>query len=129
MKEVKSIKTNILGENYTINLNTPREVLTDCDGTCSRYDKLISMVDRNEIFDGGGTEVGRRKRYAEGLRHEIIHAFFEESGLDEYSENEELVQWLAIQFPKLLYTFENVNDELYDRIEDEKYKYLDLIWD
>ena len=113
MKEVKSIKTNILGENYTINLNTPREVLTDCDGTCSRYDKLISMVDIDEIFDGGGTEVGRRKRYAEGLRHEIIHAFFEESGLDEYSENEELVQWLAIQFPKLMKVLEDVDDKMY----------------
>lgn len=116
MKEVKSIKTDILGRYYTINLNTPREILTDCDGSCSRYDKTISMVDIDEIFDGGGTEVGRRKRYAEGLRHEIIHAFFEESGLDEYSENEELVQWLAIQFPKILAVFtyldelEKVND-------------------
>lgn len=105
MKKVKSIKTNILGEEYTINLNTPREILTDCDGTCSRYDKLISMVDIDEIFDGEGTENGRTKRYAEGLRHEIIHAFFEESGLDEYSENEELVQWLAIQFPKIAEVF------------------------
>lgn len=113
MKEVKSIKTNILGEKYTINLNTPREILTDCDGSCSRYDKLISMVDRNEIFDGSGTEKGRRKRYAEGLRHEIIHAFFEESGLDNYSEDEELVQWLAIQFPKLIKVFEDVDDKMY----------------
>ena len=113
MKEVKKVNVNILGENYTINLNTPREVLTDCDGTCSRYDKLISMVDIDEIFDGGGTEVGRRKRYAEGLRHEIIHAFFEESGLDEYSENEELVQWLAIQFPKLMKVLEDVDDKMY----------------
>lgn len=105
MKKVKSIKTNILGKEYIINLNTPREILTDCDGTCSRYDKTISMVDIDEIFDGGGTEIGRRERYAEGLRHEIIHAFFEESGLDEYSENEELVQWLAIQFPKIAEVF------------------------
>lgn len=105
MKKVKSIKTNILGEEYTINLNTPREILTDCDGTCSRYDKLISMVDIDEIFDGEGTENGRTKRYAEGLRHEIIHAFLEESGLDNYSEDEELVQWLAIQFPKIAEVF------------------------
>lgn len=113
MKKVKSIKTNILGEEYTINLNTPREILTDCDGSCSRYDKLISMVDIDEIFDGEGTENGRTKRYAEGLRHEIIHAFFEESGLDEYSENEELVQWLAIQFPKLMKVLEDVDDKIY----------------
>lgn len=127
MKEVKSIRTNILGENYTINLNTPREILTDCDGECARYDKRISMVDIDEIFDGGGTKIGRKKRYAEGLRHEIIHAFFEESGLDEYSENEELVQWLAIQFPKLVDTFEQINDTLYDEYYHDKMEYIDIL--
>ena len=128
MKEVKSIRTNILGENYTINLNTPREVLTDCDGECSRYDKTISIVDIEEIFDGNGTEEGRQKRYAEGVRHEVIHAFFEESGLDNYSENEELVQWLAIQFPKMVEVFNAIssNDKF---CADEKLKYIDIIFD
>lgn len=129
MKEVKQINVNILGEKYIINLNTPRELLTDCDGECARYDNRISMVDIDEIFDGNGTEKSRKSRYAEGLRHEIIHAFFEESGLDNYSENEELVQWLAIQFPKLLNIFENVNERLMIEMEDDKYQYIDLIWD
>lgn len=110
MKEVMQERIEVLGEEYMVNFNTPREILTDCDGTCSRYDKLISIVDIDEIFDGGGTEEGRQKRYAEGLRHEIIHAFFEESGLDEYSENEELVQWLAIQFPKILEVFNRLDE-------------------
>ena len=129
MKEVKKINVNILGEEYTINLNTPRELLTDCDGECARYDNRISMVDIDEIFDGNGTEKSRKSRYVEGLRHEIIHAFFEESGLDNYSEDEELVQWLAIQFPKLLNTFENVNEKCMIEMKDEKYQYLDLVWD
>ena len=59
MKEVKKINVNILGEEYTINLNTPRELLTDCDGECARYDNRISMVDIDEIFDGNGTEKRR----------------------------------------------------------------------
>lgn len=45
------------------------------------------------------------------LRHEIIHAFFGESGLrscSEYAEDEELVDWIAIQFPKILKAFEQV---------------------
>lgn len=112
MKEVKSTEINILGTRYVINLNAPREVLTDCDGECSRYDKTISIVDIDEIFDGNGTSTGRQKRYIEGLRHEIIHAFFEESGLDNYSEDEELVQWLAIQFPKLAHIFDILNAEI-----------------
>lgn len=42
------------------------------------------------------------------LRHEIIHAFLYESGLNENSEpceawgtNEEMVEWLAVQGPKI----------------------------
>lgn len=35
------------------------------------------------------------------LRHEIIHAFFMESGLTQYMEDEQLVDWLALQFSKI----------------------------
>ena len=48
----------------------------------------------------------------ECLRHEIIHAFLYESGLDScagYSEswatNEEMVDWFAIQSPKIFKVF------------------------
>lgn len=43
------------------------------------------------------------------LRHEIIHAFFYESGLDTsslryeaWARNEEMVDFFAIQFPKII---------------------------
>ena len=42
-------------------------------------------------------------------RHEIIHAFLFESGLAEnsaWAQNEEMVDFFAIQFPKLLKAFE-----------------------
>ena len=46
------------------------------------------------------------------LRHEIIHAFLHESGLDWSSSpadcwatNEEMVDWLAIQSPKIFKVF------------------------
>lgn len=42
------------------------------------------------------------------LRHEIIHAFFYESGLwcdsataDHWAMNEEMIDWFALQFPKI----------------------------
>lgn len=38
------------------------------------------------------------------LRHELVHAFILESGLSEcceWAENEELVDWIARQFPKM----------------------------
>ena len=50
------------------------------------------------------------------LRHEIIHAFLFESGLDvssacfsgPWATNEEMVDWIAIQFPKMQKAFEEV---------------------
>lgn len=48
----------------------------------------------------------------ETFRHELIHAFLNESGLrwnsvaaDHWAKNEEMVDWFAIQFPKLLKAF------------------------
>lgn len=45
----------------------------------------------------------------ETLRHEIVHAFFNESGLADssstvegaWAKNEEMVDWIALQGPKL----------------------------
>ena len=49
------------------------------------------------------------------LRHEILHTFLYESGLREnstssmaWAENEEMVDWFAIQFPKLLKVYEEL---------------------
>lgn len=45
------------------------------------------------------------------LRHEIVHAFLHESGLDsnsDWARNEEIVDWIAIQFPKMLTSFKEV---------------------
>ncbi len=60
----------------------------------------LSLFDNLEVYD------------KQTLRHEIIHAFFAESGLhsdSDYAENEELVDWIAIQFPKMLKVFQEVD--------------------
>lgn len=43
------------------------------------------------------------------MRHEIIHAFLfesgfdgEESGTDHWAENEKMVEWIALQLPKIV---------------------------
>ena len=51
------------------------------------------------------------------LRHEIVHAFFNESGLQEsantydggWSQNEEMVDWFALQGPKIFEAWKAVN--------------------
>ena len=45
-------------------------------------------------------------------RHEIIHSFLYESGLDcntDWARNEEIVDWFAIQYPKISKIFEKLN--------------------
>ncbi|HJA90843.1 MAG TPA: hypothetical protein H9948_08655 [Candidatus Jeotgalibaca merdavium] len=46
------------------------------------------------------------------IRHELIHVFLFESGLGEnsqWAQNEEMVDWFARQFPKLLKAFQAVS--------------------
>ena len=46
------------------------------------------------------------------IRHEIIHAFLFESGLGEnsnWAQNEEMVDWLAFQIPKVVEVFQKID--------------------
>lgn len=58
------------------------------------------------------------------LRHELIHAFLYESGLDmssaahdAWAVNEEMIDWMAIQMPKIM--------AAYDSIVKQRLKYAD----
>jgi hypothetical protein len=39
---------------------------------------------------------------AKVLRHEITHAFLHESGMQDYCDDEVLVDWLGIMIPKIV---------------------------
>lgn len=86
-------------------------------------EKLINMAgyydsSKNEIvvkiFEPDATSLGDLMKYQkEILRHEIIHAFLHESGMDacsapcdSWATNEEMVDWFAIQSPKIFKLFE-----------------------
>lgn len=96
---------NILGTDYAINV-VPRsddKLLSDMDGCCDDSTKQITIADvtaEDEPDSKRDLEAVKRKI----LRHEIVHAFLCESGLAENSEwaqNEELVDWIAIQGLKI----------------------------
>lgn len=106
-------KVNILGTEYNIIFQSEEEnpKLKNCDGLCEQYSKDIVVSDfsntQNDIMCVENLEEYKKKV----LRHEIIHAFFGESGLrssSEFAENEELVDWIAIQFPKIQKVFEEL---------------------
>ena len=66
-----------------------------------------------KILESDENSLGDLDKYQmEILRHEIIHAFLHESGLDDcagaaesWATNEEMVDWFAIQSPKIFKVF------------------------
>lgn len=98
------MKIKILGTKYKI-INDNSIIKENVDGICKPYEKKILIVNSEKMLYEGATGESKEKRYKEVLRHEIVHAFFDESGLEKYSSDEELVDWIAVQFPKMLETF------------------------
>ena len=82
-----------------------------CDGYCDSIEKEI-MYCNMSTYPGWEEESEEKCRIVEmhTLRHELIHAFLNESGLQEnsavlgfgWASNEEMVDWIAIQFLKIL---------------------------
>lgn len=99
------MKTNILGTEYSVEIDDTLEK-TNADGMCKGYDKEIFIRSIDSMLCDEDSTDTKKMRFNEVLRHEIIHAFFNEAGLYEYSGNEQLVDWLAIQFPKICKAFE-----------------------
>ena len=94
---------NILGTEYSIEIDDTLEK-TELDG-----DKRISIRNAGSMLDDDDSTGVKKIRFDEVLRHEIIHAFFYEAGLEDYSDNEQLVDWIAKQFPKLEKAFKEAD--------------------
>lgn len=104
----KNLKIDILGTTYSIERDDSLKE-SDLDGLCKEYDKKITVRSPETMLCDDDLSETKLKRYKEVLRHEITHAFFSESGLDDYSSNEQLINWLAIQFPKMLQAFKEAD--------------------
>ena len=77
---------NILGTEYTVVEceRTEDKRLCDCDGFCEKTTKEIVVTKETKDSELANWDWYRRKI----LRHEVIHAFFMESGLQENFENQ-----------------------------------------
>lgn len=104
---------NILGTEYTIEyLNTDDdENISNVDGYCDYTSKRI-VVKSNNNNNLGDFKSNQKKQ----LRHEIIHAMLAESGLqanfqhcEQFGHDETMIDWVAIQFPKLLKIYQELN--------------------
>lgn len=113
---------NILGTDYKIIIKKYDEdelfKKNGWDGYCNEILKEIVVCDMSTYpgFEKGAKEeIDLTQKQI--LRHEIVHAFFDESGLScnslQYSggwaKNEEMVDWFAIQGEKIYKAWESVN--------------------
>ena len=99
---------NALGTQY----NVTKEIFKDADedGYCDYTSKEICI--RKDNYYGVGNFYYLQQKQ---LRHEIIHAFLAESGLqsnvkhsDEFGHDETMVDWIAIQWHKIEKVFDKL---------------------
>lgn len=113
METVKKI--SVLGTEYKVEYKTEEEdkLLKKCDGYCDKTSKEIVILKINDE----NCELHNIDWYSKKvLRHELIHAFMFESGMHECTKwetdsgghNEQIVDWFAVQSPKILKVFEEV---------------------
>lgn len=105
-------KINILGTEYTIFINVSekeKSFMRDNDGVTDFTTKEIFIA---ILDDGNPMNMQNMHVYEDRtIRHEIVHATLFESGLDhntKWARDEEIVDWIAIQTPKLFNIFEKL---------------------
>ena len=107
-------KINILGTDWTIRYGT-EETFPGLKGNDGYTDSSVHDIIIDDMSYSEG-DTSRKKDIdtyiKQVLRHEIIHAFLAESGLDgngtavdHWEHNEEMVDWFAIQSPKIYKIF------------------------
>ncbi|MDY4081163.1 MAG: hypothetical protein SOY97_05995 [Candidatus Metalachnospira sp.] len=116
-----NLKINVLGTEYEIKykLMSEDETLEEnrWGGYCERLNNEIVILSSEDPYYTGLSKEEKHAVRNETLRHEILHAFLNESGLSDnanqfegaWCKNEEMIDWFAIQFPKILKIFKEVD--------------------
>lgn len=104
---------NVLGTKYTIKKSNKVEDLglEHADGYCDHSTKTI-VIDTFKTYEELPDALGDMNEYEKKvIRHELVHAFLFESGLsaNSWAKDEEIVDWIANQFPKLNEAFAQCN--------------------
>lgn len=103
---------HILGTEYKILIIDERDYryCREADGWCDTQAKEILLFNYTQSIESIKDLVAYQNKV---LRHEIVHAFLYESGVwqnslgcDSWANNEEMVDWISIQEPKLHKAFE-----------------------
>lgn len=100
------MKLNILGTEWEVSVldKASDSRFDDCDGFCDNTTNEICVSNYKEVVGKPNSKKDLEQQKKKVIRHEIVHAFLFESGLAEnsyWAQDEELVDWIAIQFPKM----------------------------
>ena len=106
-KKEEKMKVNVLGSEYTVEFKKLDEdsLLKTRDGYCEHSVRKIVVCE----FEREENSIEDLEKYKNDvLRHELVHAFLIESGLQtqSWADNEEMVDWIALQFPKMMKVFQ-----------------------
>ena len=115
-------EVNILGTPYKILIIEEGSYMDDreADGWCDYSSKEILVKNYKQDRDSFRDLVAYQHKV---IRHEIVHAFLYESGLNSnsfipqstgWARNEEMVDWMAIQVPKMIKAFREAGVLGYD---------------
>lgn len=105
-------KVNIMGTEYTLTVCDEHERLGRyCDGLCDETTKEMLVKSYAGERDDPTAKKNLDVQVEKNKRHEVIHAFLFECGLAEnsaWAQNEEMVDWFAIQSPKIFKVFQEL---------------------
>ena len=111
---MQDFNVNILGSEWNVKFGNEKEYpnLANVDGYTDLSIREIVVDDMEASQRQIGVKADLKSYQKQVVRHEIIHAFLMESGLDSNSNsadswavNEEMVDWFAIQSPKIFKVF------------------------
>lgn len=123
---MKDFKVDVLGVMYDVLFRNQDDDkrLIECEGFCDKTTKTI-VVDNFSGGESSNLGFGDKDSYISDIvRHEMVHAFLNESGLQsssEWARNEEAIDWISLQLPKMvkaMSSFLNITDIL------SKYKFV-----
>lgn len=116
------MKIDVLGTRYNLRrVNYGQDEFMEkmhFGGYCNDAKKEIVILNLKTVPEWNDEpEAAILSREHETIRHELIHAFLSESGLSwnsfaaekAWAKNEEMVDWFAIQFPKLMKAFKEAD--------------------
>lgn len=119
---MKNMKVNILGAEYSIETHKVSDdsylEKNKLAGYCGEESKLIVIADMTEEKYFSDMDEKEQEAYRKRtLRHEIMHAFLNEGGLSDssnqyggaWAKNEEMVDWFAIQSPKIFAVYQSLD--------------------